>query len=174
MVSQSHLPLIAGDSVSMQTIVKRPRRCSQDRQGGFSMLEVLVALTVITVGMLGVAVMQQFAIARNVDAKELTMATNLAAEMMDRIQYSHKNVASYNGIDVSSASATCPVVPQMTVGDCTQWRTRLVASKLPGVRGTVAVSTTGPASLNQWLVTVQIRWSNLSLPITFSSVVSLG
>jgi len=138
------------------------------------MLEVLIALTVITVGMLGVAVMQQYAIARNVDAKELSVATNLAAEMMDRIQYSQKNVVSYNGVNVSSASATCPATPQMAAGDCAQWRTRLIASRLPGVRGTVSVTTTGPASLNQWLVTVQISWSNLVYPLTFTSVVSLG
>lgn len=143
-------------------------------QRGFSMLEVLIAMTVITVGMLGVAAMQQFAVARNVDAKELSVATNLAVEMMERIQYSRKNVVSYNGINVSSASATCPGTPVMSAGDCAQWRTRLVASRLPAVSGTVAVTTVGPASMNQWLVTVQIRWTNLPLPLTFSSVVSLG
>ena len=143
-------------------------------QRGFSMLEVLIAMTVITVGMLGVAAMQQFAVARNVDAKELSVATNLGVEMMERIQYSRKNVVSYNGINVSSASATCPATPVMSAGDCAQWRTRLVASRLPTVRGTVAVTTVGPASMNQWLVTVQIRWTNLPLPLTFSSVVSLG
>lgn len=158
----------------MQTTMKRQRLLPRNRQGGFSMLEVMIALTVITVGMLGIAVMQQFAIARNVDAKELSVATNLAVEMMDRIQYSQKNVVSYNGVDVSSASATCPATPQMTAGDCTQWRARLIASRLPSVRGTVSVTTTGPASLNQWLVTVQIRWSNLVYPLTFTSVVSLG
>lgn len=143
-------------------------------QRGFSMLEVLIAMTVITVGMLGVAAMQQFAVARNVDAKELSVATNLAVEMMERIQYSRKNVVSYNGINVSSASATCPGTPVMSAGDCAQWRTRLVASRLPGVLGTVAVATVGPTSMNQWQVTVQIRWTNLPLPLTFSSIVSLG
>ena len=156
------------------TMLRQGSRPAPEGQRGFSMLEVLIAMTVITVGMLGVAVMQQYAVARNVDAKELSVATNLAAEMIERIQYSRKNVVSYNGIDVSSASATCPATPNMTNGDCTQWRTRLVASRLPLVRGTVAVTTVGPTSMNQWQVTVQIRWSGLVLPLTFGSIVSLG
>lgn len=143
-------------------------------QQGFSLLEVMTALVVLTVGLMGIAAMQDIAILRNADASELSVATNLAAEMTERIRYSRKNVVSYNGIDVSAASATCPAVPSMTNGDCTQWRTRLVASKLPFVRGTVAVATVGPTSMNQWQVTVQIRWTGLIIPVTFSSVVSLG
>lgn len=143
-------------------------------QQGFSLLEVMTALVILTVGLMGIAAMQDIAISRNADASELSMATNLAAEMTERIQYSRKNVASYNGIDVSAASATCPATPIMVNGDCTQWRTRLVASKLPFVRGTVQVTTVGPVSMNQWQVTVQLRWTGLILPVTFSSVVSLG
>ena len=75
------------------TMLRQGSRPAPKGQQGFSMLEVLIALTVITIGMLGIAAMQQFAIARNVDAKELSVATNLAAEMMDRIQYSQSNVA---------------------------------------------------------------------------------
>lgn len=143
-------------------------------QQGFSLLEVMTALVILTVGLMGIAAMQDIAISRNADASELSVATNLAAEMTERIQYSRKNVASYNGIDVSAASATCPATPIMVNGDCTQWRTRLVASKLPFVRGTVQVTTVGPSSMNQWQVTVQLRWTGLILPVTFSSVVSLG
>lgn len=143
-------------------------------QQGFSLLEVMTALVILTVGLMGIAAMQDIAISRNADASELSVATNLAAEMTERIQYSRKNVASYNGIDVSAASATCPATPIMVNGDCTQWRTRLVASKLPFVRGTVQVTTVGPVSMNQWQVTVQLRWTGLILPVTFSSVVSLG
>ena len=156
------------------TMLKQGSRPISKGQQGFSMMEVLVALTVITIGMLGIAAMQQFAIARNVDAKQLSVATNLAAEMMDRIQYSQSLVASYNGVNVSSTSTTCPATPIMVRGDCLQWQAQLVASRLPSVLGTVAVTTLGPAAMNQWQVTVQIRWSGLLLPLTFVSVVSLG
>ena len=156
------------------TMQRQGSRPAPEGQQGFSMLEVMIALTVITIGMLGIAAMQQFAVARNVDAKQLSVATNLAVEMIERIQYSRKNVVSYNGIDVSSASATCPATPNMTNGDCTQWLNRLVASRLPSVRGTVQVTTVGPTSMNQWQVKVQIRWTGLVYPLEFGSIVSLG
>jgi type IV pilus assembly protein PilV len=142
-------------------------------QHGFSMIEVMIALVVLTIGVLGMAAMQEFAVTRSLDANELSIATNLAAEMIERITYNAKNVASYNGISVSSASTSCPATPVMTNGDCTQWRNRLVATRLPSPSGTVSVTTTGPASLNQWLVTVRIRWQGLVVPLTFSTVVSI-
>lgn len=142
-------------------------------QRGFSMLEVLIALMILTVGLLGLAAMQEFAITRSVDANELSIATNLAVEMLDRIQYNPKNVASYNGINVSLTNNICPATPVMANGDCTQWRTRMLATRLPSPNGTVSVTTTGPTSLNQWLVTVQIRWAGLVVPVMFSTVVSI-
>ena len=142
-------------------------------QRGFSLLEVMVALMVLTVGLLALAAMQEFAVTRSLDANELSIATNLATEMIERIHYNPKNVASYNGINVSSSNNICPATPVMTNGDCTQWRTRMLASRLPSPAGTVSATTTGPTSLNQWLVTVTIRWSGLVVPLTFSTVVSI-
>ena len=142
-------------------------------QRGFSLLEVMVALMVLTVGLLALAAMQEFAVTRSLDANELSIATNLATEMIERIQYNPKNVASYNGINVSSSNNICPATPVMTNGDCTQWRNRMLASRLPSPAGTVSATTTGPTSLNQWLVTVTIRWSGLVVPLTFSTVVSI-
>lgn len=143
-----------------------------DGQRGFSMLEVLIALMILTVGLLGLAAMQEFAITRSVDANELSIATNLAAEMIERIQYNPQNVASYNGISVSSTMSNCPVTPIQVNGDCTQWRQRMLQTRLPQPSGTVSVTLNGPTSLNQYLVTVQIRWSGLLLPVTFSTVIT--
>ena len=137
------------------------------------MIEVMIALVVLTVGVLGMAAMQEFAVTRSLDANELSIATNLAAEMIDRIEYNAKNVSSYNGISVSSSNNNCPATPVMTRGDCTQWRTRMLATRLPSPSGTVSVTTTGPASLNQWLVTIQIRWYGLVVPMTFTTVVTI-
>lgn len=145
-----------------------------DGQRGFSMLEVLIALMVLTVGLLGLAMMQEFAITRSVDANKLSIATNLAVEMINRVQYNPKKVVSYNGINVSTTNNTCPAASEIQAnGDCTQWRTRMLATTLPSPSGTVSVTTTGPVNLNQWLVTVQIRWAGLVVPVTFSTVVSI-
>ncbi len=55
-------------------------------QAGFTMIEVLIALIYMTIGMLGIIAMEDVALSRNVDAKRITVATNLATEMLDRIR----------------------------------------------------------------------------------------
>jgi type IV pilus assembly protein PilV len=151
--------------------MRHPQRTAGQR--GFSMIEVMIALVILTVGVMGMAAMQEFAVTRSLDANELSIATNMAAEMMERIAYNAKNVSSYNGISVSPSVTSCPATPVMTNGDCIQWRSRMLQTRLPSPSGTVSVTTTGPADLNQWLVTVQIRWHGLVVPLTFSTVVSI-
>jgi prepilin-type N-terminal cleavage/methylation domain-containing protein len=55
-------------------------------QNGFTMIEVLIALVYMTIGLLGIIAMEDVALSRNVDAKRITIATNLATEMLDRIR----------------------------------------------------------------------------------------
>ena len=50
------------------------------------MIEVLIAMVYMTVGLLGIIAMEDVALSRNVDAKRITIATNLATEMIDRIR----------------------------------------------------------------------------------------
>ena len=50
------------------------------------MIEVLIAMVYMTVGLLGIIAMEDVALSRNVDAKRITIATNLASEMIDRIR----------------------------------------------------------------------------------------
>ena len=147
------------------------------RQAGFSLLEVMIAVVVMAVGILGVAAMQEIAVSNNVGANQLTVATSLATEMIERVQYSRKQVSFYNGIDVSSANNICPAggaVPLMVTGDCTQWRTRLLSSRLPNIRGTVTVTNVGPAAMQQRQVTVQLSWQGHMIPMTFSTIITLG
>ena len=147
------------------------------RQAGFSLLEVMIAVVVLSIGLLGLAAMQEIATSRNVGANDLTVATNLAREMIERVQYSKKQVSFYNGIDVSSSTNNCPAggaVPLMVTGDCTQWRTRLLASNLSNIRGTVTVTNTGPTTMMQREVMVQLSWKGHLTPMTFSTIITLG
>ena len=56
------------------------------KQDGFTMIEVLIAMIYMTIGLLGIIAMEDVALSRNVDAKRITIATNLATEMLDRIR----------------------------------------------------------------------------------------
>ncbi len=143
-------------------------RWTCEGQGGFTLLESLIAMTVLAIGLLGLAGMQTIALSYNVDAKELGRATNLAAGMMERIHYNRRNVTAYNAIDTMLAAAlACPNAPvggtqPTALGDCLQWRNDLstLRSGLDNPQGTVTVTNPfGPAALNQSQVSVRVIWS---------------
>jgi len=134
-----------------------------NHQSGFTLIESMIAATILSVGILALAGMQGIALTRNVDSTELTRATNLAAEMIERIQYNRKNIEQYAAIDTNNP---CPAATQaMAKGDCDQWVALLKnpqASGLVNVRGVIAVTTVkGPVEtlLNQYPVTVTVSWT---------------
>jgi type IV pilus assembly protein PilV len=139
-----------------------------NHQSGFTLVESMIAGAILSVGVLALAGMQGIALTRNVDSTELTRATNLAAEMIERIQYNRKNIAQYNAIDTSIA-IPCPqnaVTQAMAKGDCDQWVALLSnpqASGLVGVRGVITVPATLVGTLatllNQYPVTVTVSWT---------------
>lgn len=138
-----------------------------NHQSGFTLVESMIAGAILSVGVLALAGMQGIALTHNVDSTELTRATNLAAEMIERIQYNRKNIAQY-AIDTSNA-IPCPqnaVTQTMAKGDCDQWVALLnnpQASGLVGVRGVITVPATLVGALatllNQYPVTVTVSWT---------------
>ena len=137
-----------------------------NHQSGFTLVESMIAGAILSVGLLALAGMQGIALTHNVDSTELTRATNLAAEMIERIQYNRKNIAQY-AIDTSNA-IPCPqnaVTQTMAKGDCDQWVALLnnpQASGLVGVRGVITAIAPALALetlLNQYRVTVTVSWT---------------
>ena len=130
-------------------------------QSGYTLIEGMIAAIVLAVGLLAVAGMQGISLGRNVDANELGRVTNLAADMVERIQFNRRNATAYNNIDTLNAATQPPTTQPMARGDYTQWQALLGASGLTGLQGLVTVTATGPTnpSLNQSLVTVRINWS---------------
>lgn len=127
-------------------------------QKGFTLIESMIAMVVLAVGLLAIAAMQDMALGRNVDANEISLVTNLASDMLDRIRFNKTNVTAYNGIDTQNP-ATIPLATQvMANGDYTQWSARLAASRLTSVRGLVSVAAVGPTTLSQNQVTIQVTW----------------
>ncbi len=56
------------------------------RNSGFSLIEVLVALLILSVGLLGSAGMQTLSVQMNVSARQSSQATYLAYEIIDRMR----------------------------------------------------------------------------------------
>jgi type IV pilus assembly protein PilV len=143
-------------------------RASRSGHDGFTLIESMVAAVILTIGLLALTGMQSFSLRKNVDANNQTRVTNLAADMLERIQFNRRKAANYHGINVSSGTTTCPTVAAdlMANGDCTQWRTLLLSSNLPNIVGTVTLNpippATDPLGLNRSTVTVQVTWTEAS------------
>jgi type IV pilus assembly protein PilV len=132
------------------------------REAGFTLIEVMISVMVLSFGLLAIAAMQDMALGRNVDANELTIVTNLASDMLERIRFNRPNVTAYDGIDTGNAATRPPAAQAMAQGDYDQWSARLAAARLGAVRGLVTVTALGPANLNQSQVVVQVTWNGLN------------
>lgn len=71
---------------------------------GFSLIEVMIALVVLLVGMLGIMGMQYYAVSGNATSRELRMATNLGQDMIESLKST-----PYGNLSSSSDSPTSGV-----------------------------------------------------------------
>lgn len=88
-------------------IERRRRAGSQRRQSisGFSMIEVLVALLVLALGLLGFALLQTMNLRYTQSADYRTHATNLAYELLDQMRVNKMTAADYESASFSDAAA---------------------------------------------------------------------
>lgn len=146
-------------------LLRMTTRVSRSRHNGFTLIESMIAAVILTIGLLALTGMQSFSLRKNVDANNQTLVTNLAADMLERIQFNRRKAANYHGINVSSSTTTCPTVATdvMANGDCTQWCTLLLSSNLQNIVGTVTLNpvppATDPLGLNRRTVTVLVTWN---------------
>ncbi len=137
--------------------------------GGFTLVEVLVAMFILSVGLMAVAGLQTTAISGNSSAKDLTVAVQLAEEMIDRIGASGGNSPwDYNGLDTSN----CNALSGRAQGDCNQWKARLEdpVQGLGNVTGTVAVTRNSPINYTA-TVTVTVSWRSSSRRVVLRTIV---
>jgi len=144
-------------------------------ENGFTLIEAMMASVILGTSLLGIAAIQGMALTQNVDSNELTLANNLATDMIERIEFNKRNARTYNNFNVTSTANNCPAqanVPQpnntmTTRGDCLQWQALLTASTLNAVAGSVLLNPVPPAvdpnNLNQTTVTVRVTWTGRRL-----------
>jgi type IV pilus modification protein PilV len=56
------------------------------REKGFTLIEVMIALVILLVGMLGVMGMQYYAITGNTSSRELRIATSLSQDLIEQLR----------------------------------------------------------------------------------------
>lgn len=158
---------------------------------GFSLIEVLVALLVLSVGLLGLALLQVQGMRYNSNSYQRTQATVLAYEIIDRIRTNSKN-ARTNGaycLDVPAPTDPCKTIKAPatlnTCGDTggcntdidvakydiSKWYT-LLEKHLPyaghpgGAPSIERKKTTTPYGIIVDLYTITINWMERDIPMT--------
>ncbi len=125
------------------------------RQTGVSLIEAMIALLVISIGLLGIATLQITAMKQNVSSLNHSQAVWIAYNISDRIRANMPEFDNYHGIDTNSSySQDCTSNPctggQMLTADAADWKTMVAG--LPGGRGTIAV--------NGDVLTVSVMWDD--------------
>ncbi len=97
---------------------------------GVSMIEVLVALLILTVGLLGVAGLQTQMQTAQLEAYQRSQAIMLMQDMIDRINANRKNVASYVTASPVGTSTTlnCSAPATIAARDLCGWSDLLLGA----------------------------------------------
>lgn len=116
---------------------------------GFTMMEVMVAIIIIAIGLLGIAGLQLLAIRNTTGAGLRTVATQLAYDITDRMRSNERAVVAgyYSTLAAPSASPPCysaGCTPQQLAAlDMQSWLTR-VQNTLPAGAAIICQDSTAP------------------------------
>jgi len=143
----------------MRHSVRRPHpRPARARAAGFTLVEALVALLVLSIGLLGVAAMQLSSLQANNGAFQRTQATFLAQDIADRMR-ANRAAALAGDYDFNFGDAA-PVAPATVAeDDIVAWKTRLAATLPAGSAGDPPDAEIA-TDLATNTVTVSIRWDD--------------
>lgn len=130
-------------------------RISCQAQIGFTLLEVLVAMIVLSIGLLGLAGLQATGLQANHSAYLRSQASFLAYDMLDimRIDRTGSQSGIYN---IAMGDALATASPQAEVD---AWGSRVISS-LPSGDASVVSAQTMVSGLQVTQVTITIQWDD--------------
>jgi type IV pilus assembly protein PilV len=134
------------------------------RGSGFTLVEVLVSLVILSVGLLGIAGMITTALRTNDGAYQRTEANIMAYSILDRMR-GNRSSATQTGYDtaigtVNKPSPSClgPTAactpPQMASWDIYEWKQELTAN-LPSGDGSITTALDANGVID---VTITVQW----------------
>ncbi len=149
---------------------------SSARFRGFTLVEALVALVVLSIGMLGIAALYVDSLRTGRDAVTRSNAVILAGDMADRIRANRQGGANYVKAitDVGALNSNCQqggtsgscTSAVMASNDISQWSTAL-ATALPSGTGSIAFVAATPTAAAVYTITVNWIDSGQTLPVSY-------
>jgi type IV pilus assembly protein PilV len=156
------------------------KRMTQNQ--GFSLVEVLVALLVLSIGLLGLAALQTTSLQYNTGSYFRTQATFFAYDIIDRMRANSTAVADGGSYDIATAAAATPFLTStdpacdtsscntanMAAYDLGKWYKRM-SQVLPGASTNLATIDINASEM----VTITIRWTERDLSMSQTWAVQL-
>ena len=129
----------------MNQIMNPMNRQGTKNQSGFSLLEVLIALLILSIGLLGLAALQTTGLRSNQMATMRTLATQIAYDMSDRMRANPAGMANDQYVIATNGIPANPPATRAD-NDLTEWRAQV--ARLPGglSRITQSAGLPGPPS----------------------------
>ena len=125
---------------------------------GFSMIEVLVALVVLAIGLLGFALLQTMNLRFTQSANHRTQAINLASDFLDQMRANRNDgawyarTASFAPGSVTAATCSRPTGLVTYTDNVARWKCQVVASLGEGA--------SVDADYNNGIVNIAIDWGD--------------
>lgn len=121
---------------------------------GFTLIEVMVAVLVMSIGLLGLASLQATSLRFNNDSSAQTQATYLASDMADRMRANVSKAAAYPA-QAAGENASCYTTAgctpdEMAANDIFEWNEALTDT-LPAGQGAITALAGG-------LFTITVMW----------------
>lgn len=143
---------------------------------GFTLIEVMVSLIILSMGLLGIAKLVLFSAHSNDSAYLRSQATDLAYAMLDDMR-SNRATAMAQGYDVPINTA--PAAPGSCVGtsctpaalatyDVNTWLSRLALALPSGTGSVTTTSTVAPAPVGTTAV-ITVQWDDSAAQSVFSA-----
>jgi type IV pilus assembly protein PilV len=152
---------------------------SRSKDSGFSLIEVLVALLVLSIGLLGLAMLQVESIKYNTDAYFRTQATILAYDIADLMR-ANRAVANAGGYAAAAtpgdpncggppsvSNVSCPDATQLASYDLFAWYVGLAVLPADPANGPSSIVSAGTQH------TITIRWSERGVSKSRTWVIEL-